>query len=221
MRQNPSFALADTEEIKRLIRENPWAILVSSTPDGLVASHYPVLVDESREELAIVTHVGRPDEQIHGLGEGELMVIIQGPHGYISPSWYDANPAVPTWNFTSAHLSGVPEILSAEENLRVLASLVDHFEDRVPEPRRMLGSPEDAEYAVRISSGTVGIRLTPTKIVAKRKLSQNRTPEIAQSIIEHLEGDGPYASAALAAEMRRVHGPKPDFSGVSPSNAAQ
>lgn len=221
MRQNPSFALADTEEIKRLIRENPWAILVSSTPDGLVASHYPVLVDESREELAIVTHVGRPDEQIHGLGEGELMVIIQGPHGYISPSWYDANPAVPTWNFTSAHLSGVPEILGAEENLRVLGSLVDHFEDRVPEPRRMLGSPADAEYAVRISSGTVGIRLTPTKIVAKRKLSQNRTPEIAQSIIAHLEGDGPYASAALAAEMRRVHGPKPDFTGVGPSNAAQ
>jgi transcriptional regulator len=206
MRQNPSFALAAPQEIKRLIRENPWAILVSDTPDGLVASHYPVLVDETRDELAVVTHVGRPDDEIHGLGQRELLIIIQGPHGYISPSWYDADPAVPTWNFISAHLTGVPEVLSPEENLRVLGSLVDHFEDRVENPRRMLASPIDAEYARRISSGTVGIRLTPTKIVAKQKMSQNRKPEIVQSIMTQLEGDGPYASAALAAEMRRVHG---------------
>jgi transcriptional regulator len=205
MRQNPSFALSDPTEIKRLIRANPWAILVSNTDDGLVASHYPVLVDESREELALVTHVGRPDEQIHDLGNRELLVIIQGPHGYISSSWYDREPAVPTWNFIAAHLTGVPEILSDEENLTVLASLDDHFESEVANPRPMAGSLTDAEYARRISAGTVGIRLTPTKIVAKSKLSQNRKPEIVDSIISELESDGPYASAALAAEMRRVH----------------
>ncbi len=65
--------------------------------------------------------------RLHGLGESEVLVIVQGPHGYISPSWY-AEPAVPTWNFVSAHLSGVPEILTTEENLRVLERLVDHFE---------------------------------------------------------------------------------------------
>ncbi|MFF1573828.1 FMN-binding negative transcriptional regulator [Leifsonia sp. NPDC058292] len=205
MRQNPSFTLADPAEIKRLIRVNPWATLVSNTDDGLVASHYPVLVDESREELSIVTHVGRPDEQLHELGRHELLVVIQGPHGYISPGWYDAKPAVPTWNFTAAHLSGVPEILSDEENFRVLGGLVDHFENRMPHPRRMEGTPENAAYAQRISSGTVGLRLTPTRVVAKSKLSQNRSDETVDTIIGELEGDGPYASPALAAEMRRVH----------------
>lgn len=205
MRQNPSFALADVEEIKRLIRLNPWATIVSSTEAGLVASHYPILVDESREELSIVTHVGRPDDLLHELGSHELLVVAQGPHGYISPGWYDADPAVPTWNFTAAHLSGVPEILSDEENYAVLGRLVDHFEDRMPEPRRMEGTPADAAYAKRISSGTVGLRLTPTKIVAKSKLSQNRPAETVDRIIGHLEGDGPYASGELAAEMRRVH----------------
>ena len=205
MRQNPSFTLADPAEIKNLVRANPWATLVSNTSDGLVASHYPVLVDEACEELSIVTHVGRPDEQLLELGSHELLVIIQGPHGYISPGWYDAKPAVPTWNFVVAHLSGMPDILSDEENFRVLGALVDHFEDRMPNPRRMEGTPENAAYAQRISSGTVGVRLTPTKVVAKSKMSQNRPAETVDTIISELEGDGPYASAALAAEMRRVH----------------
>jgi transcriptional regulator len=59
MRQNPSFALADRDEIKRLIREHPWATLVSDTSAGLVASHYPVLLDESRDEITLLTHVAR------------------------------------------------------------------------------------------------------------------------------------------------------------------
>jgi transcriptional regulator len=204
MRQNPSFVLTDPEEIARVIRENPWATIVSNTSAGLVASHYPVLIDGSRDELSLVTHVGRPDEQLHELGQHEVLVVIQGPHGYISPGWYDPKPAVPTWNFIAVHLSGVPEILSDEENLEVLASLVDHFEDRMPEPRRMNGTAENTEYAARISSGTVGVRLTPTRIVAKSKMSQNRPPETVDRIITELEGDGPYSSEALAVEMRRV-----------------
>ena len=205
MRQNPSFTLQDPEELKRLVRENPWVTLVSTTPDGMVASHYPVILDESREELTILSHVGRPDEAIHGLGSSEVLVIVQGPHGYISPGWYDANPAVPTWNFVVAHLYGVPELLSDEENYRVLGRLVDVFEDPLPEPRRMEETPANAEYAQRISGGTVGFRLTPTRVVAKSKLSQNKPAAVVDTVIEQLEGDGPYAQPALAAEMRRVH----------------
>ncbi len=125
MRQNPSFVLADQEEIKRLVRENPWVTMVSNTANGLVASHYPVILDESNDDLVLLSHVGRPDEQLHELGQHELLVIVQGPHGYISPGWYDDKPAVPTWNFVVAHLYGTPELLSDEENLGVLAALVD------------------------------------------------------------------------------------------------
>jgi transcriptional regulator len=205
MRQNPSFALGERAEIERIIRENPWGTFVSNTSTGLVASHYPVILDDTREELSIVSHVGRPDEQLHELGEHELLVILQGPHGYISSSWYDADPAVPTWNFVAVHLSGVPEILSADENLQVLEKLVDHFERELPNPRQMRGTLEDERYAERISSGTVGLRLTPTKIVAKQKMSQNRPDHIVDSIMTELGGDSPYASPALLREMQLVH----------------
>ena len=132
-------------------------------------------------------------------------MIVQGPHGYISCSWYDEEPAVPTWNFITAHLSGVPEVLTAEENLRVLARLVDRFEDPVSHPRRILATPDDAAYARRTALGTAGLRLTPTKIVAKQKMSQNRPDHIVDSIMAELGGDSPYASPELLREMRIVH----------------
>ena len=206
MRQNPSFTLASEEGVKRLVREHPWMTIVSGTSaSGLVASHYPVLLDEEADGIVLLTHVGRPDEVVHELGRHEILVIVQGPHGYISPGWYDANPAVPTWNFVTAHLYGTPELLDATENLRVLERLVDHFEDPMPEPRRMRGTAENSEYADRIATGTVGLRIPITRFVAKNKMSQNKPAETVDRIIDELEGDGPYASPALAAEMRRTH----------------
>ena len=206
MRKNPFYELADEDEIRRLIRENPWATLVSNTSSGLVASHYPILLEEGRDDLSIVTHVGRPDDKVHELGEHELLVIVQGPHGYISSSWYGDHIEVPTWNFIVAHLSGVPEVLEPGENFEVLTRLVEHFEQHVAEPRPLDASPEVAADARRDSRGTIGLRLVPTRIVAKRKMSQNKSPEIVETVLGELEGAGPYASADLAREMRLVHG---------------
>lgn len=205
MRQNPSFAMTDVAELRRLIDQNPWVTLVSDTEDGLVASHYAVLLDHERDDLTVVGHVGRPDDMIHGLGERELLIVVQGPHGYISPGWYGDVQSVPTWNFISAHLTGVPEVLSPEENLQVLDRLVNRFESRMPDPRLMWERPNDPAYVEKLERGTVGFRLTPTRVVAKRKLSQNRTAEIVETVIAELDGDGPYANPALAAEMRRAH----------------
>ncbi|MET2012504.1 FMN-binding negative transcriptional regulator [Microbacterium chocolatum] len=204
MRQNPSFAMTDLVEIRRIIEANPWATIVSAGDSGLVASHYAVLLDDSRSDLTIVGHVGRPDEQIHDLGSGELLVIFQGPHGYISPRWYGKGPAVPTWNFIAVHLSGVPELLSAEENLVVLDRLVDRFEGEGPDSRRLWSAPNDEDFVRRLERGTVGFRLTPTRVAAKRKLSQNRPDDVVDTIITALaSGDGAYSDPRLPAEMRR------------------
>lgn len=205
MRQNPSFLMTDVAELRRLIDQNPWMTLVSQTESGLVASHYAVLLDEDRDDLTIVGHVGKPDDMIHGLGERELLAVVQGPHGYISPGWYGDVASVPTWNFVSAHLSGIPEILTPEENLRVLDRLVDRFESRMPEPRRMWERPNDPTFIERLEKGTVGFRLTPTRVVAKRKLSQNKSPDVVETVIAELTGAGPYANPGLASEMRRAH----------------
>src|SRR5579875_3724849 len=126
VRPNPHRLADDPEVVRELIRENPWGILVSSHHEQLVASHYPLLLDEDCDGLAVLTHVGRPDEQIHGFGAHEILLIVQGVHGYISPSWYAPGATrAPTWNFAAAHCYGVPQILDEETNLRTLARLVE------------------------------------------------------------------------------------------------
>jgi transcriptional regulator len=205
MRHTPGYLLTDPEEIRRLVRENPWATFVSHTDSGLVASHYPVLLDDpasTGDDIVLVSHFGRPDEQLHGLGSSEILVIVAGPHGYISPGWYAPDDFVPTWNHVTAHLYGTPELLEPEENFAVLDRLTDHFEARMSEPKSL---HLDEEAARRIAKGTVGLRLRVTRFDARAKLSQNKTPEVVERIIEALEGDGPYSSALLAEEMRRKH----------------
>jgi transcriptional regulator len=204
MRQTPGYLLTDPEEVKRLIRENPWATIVSNTASGLVASHYPVILEEDAEGISIVSHVGRPDEQLHELGQHEVLVIIQGPHGYISPGWYEPTDFVPTWNHVTAHLYGTPELLSDEENFDVLENLVDHFEDRMPHPVHL---SVDAQAARRIAKGTVGLRLKVERFDARLKLSQNKSPEIVDRIIDELQSGENYSNHGLAREMRRLrHG---------------
>ncbi|TPW70118.1 FMN-binding negative transcriptional regulator [Schumannella sp. 10F1B-5-1] len=203
MRHTPHFLLLDRDEVKRLVRENPWVTIVSTTPTGMVASHYPFLLDEEAsagDEIVLVSHVGRPDEQLHGLGSDEVLLIVQGPHGYISPSWYPEGQNVPTWNHVTAHLWGTPEILGFEENYRVLEHLTDHFEKDMPGGRSL---DLDEEGARRLSKGTVGIRIRVERMDARAKLSQNKAPEVHERIVAELEGDGPYAQPSLAAEMRR------------------
>ena len=202
MRHNPKHEVTDEAVVRRLIAENPWATIVSQNVEELVASHYPVLLDDRAApgELAVVTHVGRPDEEVHDLGSSEVLLIVAGPHGYISPSWYrEGTTRVPTWNFSVAHCYGVPQILDADENLRVLTRLVAHFERHVEDPLWL-----DQEIGARIARGTVGLRLPITRFVCKVKMSQDKDEVTQQQVLEALREPGPYGHERLADEMDRA-----------------
>ncbi len=200
MRHNPYHADDDPEVVRRLIRENPWAILVSRNGTELVASHYPILLDDEAEGLAVFTHVGRPDEVNHGFGENEMLLIVQGRHGYISPSWYAPGATrAPTWNFTAAHCYGVPEVLGAEDTLAVLARLVAHFERHVEQPMLL-----DLEWGRPVAQGTVGIRLPITRFVCKVKMSQDKDPDTQRQVMAALRAPGAYQHPGLADDMERA-----------------
>ena len=202
MRPNPKHEVTDPAVVRRLIAENPWGTIVSHNDDQLVASHYPILLDDraAAEDLTVVTHVGRPDERIHDLGNSEVLLIVAGPHGYISPSWYSEEMTrVPTWNFSVAHCYGVPEILDPDENLRVLSRLVEHFEREVEEPAYL-----DQEVGARLAPGTVGLRIPITRFVCKVKMSQDKDQQSQEQVLEALRRPGPYGHERLADEMDRA-----------------
>src|SRR5262249_55493511 len=130
----------------------------------------------------------------------EVLAIVQGRHGYVSPSWYPPSPRnVPTWNFTVAHCYAVPEVLGEEENLSVLTRLVDRFERELENPFTL-----DPQAAAEIAPGTVGLRLPVTRFLCKRKLSQNKDTETRRRVIEALREPGPYEHPELAEEMERL-----------------
>ena len=198
MRPNPLFASDDPELVRELVREHPWATLVSATAAGLAASHYPLLLDEDAPGLTLLTHLGRPDEEVLEIERGEILVVVQGHHGYVSPGWYSPEERlVPTWNFTVAHLHGTPQVLGEDENFAVLTKLVEHFESRLDQPALL--EPD----AAQIAKGTVGLRIPIDRFEMKRKLGQNKSEVTRRKVIEALREDGPYRHPDLADEMER------------------
>ena len=217
MRHSPTYIIEDLDFIKRLIRENPWATFVSMTHTGLTASHYPILLEEDEAALSILSHFGRPDDETHRLGTQEVLVIVQGPHGYISPSWYAGAGFIPTWDHVTAHLYGVPELLSPEENFAVLSRLVDHFEQQVPSPCSL---SQDVVTARRVATGTTGLRLRVTRFDARLKLSQDKPEAVQDRVLYELEqGTGhPYRNPALARELRLT---SPSLTGTMSERAGE
>jgi len=204
MRQTPAHTVNDVAVVRRLIDEHPWVTIVSHAGGELVASHCPVLLDEgsgSATGLAVVTHFGRPDDQLHDLAAGgEVLLIAAGPHGYVSPSWYSpAGVRAPTWNFSVAHCHGTPELLSPEENVHVLRRLVERFEGAVDSPVWL----EDA-VAARLAPGTVGLRLPIDRFVGKVKMSQDKDAQSQEQVVAALRRPGPYRHDALADDMERA-----------------
>jgi len=200
MRHNPAHATTDPEAVRDLVRQNPWATIVSDNAGELVASHYPVLLDEDAADLALLTHVGRPDEEVHGFADREVLVIVQGRHGYVSPSWYgpDATRA-PTWNFSVAHIYGVPEVLGPDENLATLTRLVERFEGAVENPLYL-----DQKWGREVAKGTVGLRIPVSRFVCKRKLSQDKDDLSRRQVIAKLREPGPYQYPELADEVEQA-----------------
>jgi transcriptional regulator len=202
VRANPRHASSDLSLVSALITEHPWATIVSSPPSGLVASHYPVLLDEesNSDAITLLTHVGRPDEELHEFGQHEILVVVQGHNGYVSPSWYAAGASkAPTWNFTAAHLHGRPALLSPDENLASLTRLVERFERHVEDPMWL-----DQEWGAVVARGTVGLRIPVSRLEFKVKMSQDKDPETVDRVIRRLQAPGPYSHPALAADMVRA-----------------
>jgi transcriptional regulator len=187
--------MTDVAELREVVAAHGWATMVTATPNrGLVVSHLPIVVDPTQDGLVILGHLARTDATLHELGRHDTVLVVQGPHGYVSPRFYAGGPYVPTWNFVVVHLHGRPEPLDGDETYAVLDRTVDHFE----QCQWRLDSV--AAYAHRIAGGVTGFRLAPDRVVGKAKLSQEKPAEDVRGVVAALDGMNPM----LATAMRRV-----------------
>lgn len=178
------FRARDQASAITFMRANPFAILVSNTSEGPFATHVPVVIRENEERVILRGHVAKANPHWRYLEQQPLcLMIFHGPHAYISPSLYNTKEAVPTWNYGAVHTYGKARVYSEHADLlSMLHDLIPTFEAAYQQQWDSLSEA----YQTRMLGHIVGFEIAVEKIEAKFKLSQNRTPEEQQNIINAL-----------------------------------
>ena len=188
----------DRAKILEFLRNNEFATLVTYDGEKPTASHLLMEVVEDDENFLVNGHMSRANPQWRTFEKNpEVLVIFQGPHTYISPSWYN-HVNVPTWNYQAVHLYGSPRIVEGEEYYAMLSRLIQRHESRTT--YRMVSLPKD--FVEKQMNGTVGFQVRVSRIDANYKLSQNRDDEDYHNIIERLNEREDEMSHAVAEAMK-------------------
>ncbi|WP_439873720.1 FMN-binding negative transcriptional regulator [Bacillus mycoides] len=194
------FTIQDEETKYEMIEQNSFATLFSQHNGAPYATHLPLLLN--RETLTLSGHFARPNEQWKDSENQQVLAIFQGPHSYISPSWYETNKAVPTWNYVAVHVYGELEIVKDEQELiDSLQDLVHKYEN--PKSTYSLNDV-DPNYMEGLSRGIIGFKIKINKIEGKAKLSQNHSVERRELVVEELEKVGSEGNRGIAGLMREA-----------------
>jgi transcriptional regulator len=182
------------------IRRAGLATLVSTTADGLIASHIPLLLDPEPAPCGtLLGHLARPNPQAHG-AIGQALAIFLGPDSYVTPSWYPSKQqtgkVVPTWNYVAIHAYGALEFIDDPDHTRNhITELTHRFEQGRPIPWAPRDAPED--FIASMVKRIIGFRLTITRLEGKWKMSQNRPLEDRVGTANGLEEESKADIAAL------------------------
>jgi transcriptional regulator len=129
-------------------------------------------------------HVAIGNPQLEDFRAGSrALVIFQGPHTYVSPSWYVQPQNVPTWNYTVVHAYGVPRIMERDAMVALLKNLVGKHESAFQKPWDF--DPEDP-FMQKQMPAIAGFEIKIAKLQGKFKLNQNRTAADRAGVIEAL-----------------------------------
>ncbi|WP_449466974.1 FMN-binding negative transcriptional regulator [Stenotrophomonas humi] len=197
-----AFGENDLRWLDRLLARDPFVTVLTTGDDGLPElTRMPVLYRRQDRHVELLGHWARPNPQARR--NGAAKVLVDGPHGYVSASWYpdkETAARVPTWNYAAAELRGQLQPFDDTEALaELVAALSDHFEASVGQDWRFEPERDDHRRQLR---GIVGFRFTAEQVQITLKLSQNHPEANQQSVISHLEQLASPVSDELAQWMR-------------------
>ena len=176
---SPAFREDRRDVLHAAIGELAFGMLVTRPTDGFATSYLPWETDAVRgPEGTLVGHLARynPQWRIPEAG-AEALVVFQGPHAYVSPSWYpgkrDDPRQVPTWDYLIVEARGVLTTFDDETRLLgLLDRLTEHHEAGRPNRWRVTDAPDD--YVRAEMRRIIGIELRIESLIGRYKLSQNR-----------------------------------------------
>ena len=190
------------EEIKSFVEDNGFGIIISQDVGIISATHIPMQLKVFNDEWYLHGHLAKGNPQWKQFSEHqEVLVIFQGPHSYISSSWYD-HINVPTWNYIAVHLSGKIRIQTPNELEDTVVDLVEKYEQKSKQPFS-IESMKREDFKKQLA-GIVGFEIKITKIEGKKKLSQNRNSTDFNNIIKKLDESKNWEAQQVANEMRKL-----------------
>ncbi|MBM9546359.1 FMN-binding negative transcriptional regulator [Leptospira sp. 201903074] len=193
----PDHFKMETEFIYQCIEENSFSVLVSENNGEMIATHLPLLLSEDKQSL--IGHFAKPNPQKDSFGK-QVLCIFSGPHCYISPTWYETERAVPTWNFIAVHAKGILNIVEDPEKIhKSLQALVKKFESKDSKYKM---DQVDTQYIEGLKKGIVPFEIKITHLEGKQKLSQNHSEERRKRVIKELESVSGENERAIAKLMK-------------------
>jgi transcriptional regulator len=194
------FQALDRNDVLAFLRQYSFATLVTQVDSRPFATHLPFTVHEEQDGLRLCAHLAKGNPQAAALGGQTALVIFAEPHAYISPSHYDRQLNVPTWNYVAVHAYGQVRLLpDLAASLAALATMIDVYE---PAYRTQWeGLPED--YKNNMAAGIVAFEIAVDELQAKEKLSQNKTAAEQARITAALGASQDAQANAIAAIMAK------------------
>ncbi|MEZ4862173.1 MAG: FMN-binding negative transcriptional regulator [Caldilineaceae bacterium] len=193
-------AVTDQEQLVAFMQAHNFATLVSQVEGELFATHLPLIITQRNEQILLQGHLAKANAHWRGWQtHPDVLVIFQGPHAYISPTYYAKQESVPTWNYAAVHAYGrvqVTEEAAAKE--AALAALIAQHEASYQTQWASL----PAHFREGMLKGIVAFAIPVTRLEGKYKLSQNRPAEDQARIIHGLSAAHDTAISGVAELMQ-------------------
>ena len=180
------YAVTDRQQLHDFIKGNGFGIMFSGNGPEPVASHLPFIFDESAgEQGTLLSHMAGANRQWRLADGQQVLTVFQGPHTYVSPTWYQDPETVPTWNYVAVHVYGILKVVQDQERIQnILARITDYYEASLPQPWQ---AEFTSEYAQQMVKRIVAFEIEIDKMQGKWKLNQNHPEERRRRVVDVLK----------------------------------
>ncbi|MGB3532050.1 MAG: FMN-binding negative transcriptional regulator [Microcoleaceae cyanobacterium] len=198
----PAFKEEDIEKLVAFMRTNSFATLISVKEGVPMASHIPLVVTLQDNIVKLTGHLAKLNPQWQSFGEYESLAVFTGPHAYISPSAYEKQENVPTWNYIAVHAYGMPEMITLQNSPESMDQMIDQMLDTYSSDYKSQWQGLSERYREGMMDGIVGFEMTVTRLQGKYKLSQNRSDRDQVNVAHGLSKSDDPQTQAIAQAMQ-------------------
>lgn len=195
-----SYLIADRTEAVEFMKRFSFATIITAKNNLPIATHLPFLVNIKNDDIVLTSHCAKANEHWEIIENNKSLVIFSEPHAYISPTHYDKEMNVPTWNYISVHAYGQARLITETDKVfELLESTIDTYETSYKQQWNKL----PGHYKLGLSKAIVAFEIIVSDLQAKKKLSQNKTENEQLKIINSLSKSDNTNEQLIADYMKK------------------